>query len=167
MTRNNYELDFGVGKSALQSGSKLKDSESEEEEEEEGVALELFAGHTPLSWRSDGGKKERRRRKKRKLDKETRVLERQEVGVGCCFVSENLPGLSCCCRMCHTCVSCSPRPMPGLSCCCRMCHTCVSCSPRPMPFAILTESMSVGLTFQMLLEALSSLKLFIIFHLTS
>ena len=133
----------------MQSGSKLKDSESEEEEEEEeeGVALELFAGHTPLSWRSDGGKKERRRRKKRKLDKETRVvLERQEVGVGCCFVSENLPGLSCCCRMCHT---------------------CVSCSPRPMPFAMLTESMSVGLTFQMLLEALSSLKLFIIFHLTS
>ena len=40
----------------MQSGSKLKDSESEEEEEEEeGVALELFAGHTPLSWRSDGG----------------------------------------------------------------------------------------------------------------
>ena len=82
----------------MQSDSKLKvtkhqlDSESEEEEEEEeeeGVALELFAGHTPLSWKSDGGKKERRRRKKRKLDKETRaVLERQEVG--CFLVSENV-----------------------------------------------------------------------------
>ena len=89
----------------MQSGSKLKvtkhqlDSESEEgeeeeEEEEEGVALELFAGHTPLSWRGDGGKKERRRRKKRKLDKETRaVLERQEVGCCCFLVSENV---SCC-----------------------------------------------------------------------
>ena len=86
----------------MQPDSKLKvaehqrDSESEEEEEEEeekGVALELFAGHTPLSWRSDGGKKERRRRKKRKLDKVTRVvLERQEVG--CFFVSEN-------CQVCH------------------------------------------------------------------
>ena len=90
----------------MQPDSKLKvaehqqdsESEEEEEEEEEGVALELFAGHTPLSWRSDGGKKERRRRKKRKLDKVTRVvLERQEVG--CCFVSEN-------CQVCCVVVVC-------------------------------------------------------------
>ena len=85
----------------MQSDPKLKvtkhqlDSESEEEEEQEGVALELFAGHTPLGWRSDGGKKERKRRKKRKLDKETRaVLERQEVGCCCFLVSENVPGVS-------------------------------------------------------------------------
>ena len=138
----------------MQSDSKLKvtkhqlDSESEEEEEEEeGVALELFAGHTPLGWRSDGGKKERRRRKKRKLDKETRVvLERQEVGCCCFLVSENVPGVSCCSSACHP-------------------H--VSCSHRPMLFVMLTESMSVALTFQMLLEALSSLKLLIIFRPTS
>ena len=91
----------------MQPDSKLKvaehqqDSESEEEEEEEeDVALELFAGHTPLSWRSDGGKKERRRRKKRKLDKETRVvLERQEVGYCSFFVSEN-------CQVCRVVVVC-------------------------------------------------------------
>jgi len=61
------------------------DSDSKEEiEEQEGVALELFAGHTPLSWKSDGERKVwKRRRKKRKLDQETRVLlKRQEVS---CF----------------------------------------------------------------------------------
>ena len=57
------------------------DSDSEGEVEgQEGVALELFAGHTPLSWKSDGERKDWGGRKKRKLDRETRVLlKRQEV----------------------------------------------------------------------------------------